>query len=509
MKNNKYIRLLGLLGLFGLFGFFTSCQPRELEFEHEEPQFEIKQNAILIELIAPVGTPADEEIYIFGAFNGLDEDSVIGKVKWQMEKAPASDKKWGIYLFPEDLRNGKTLADGFSFASRRMGGERDINGKPVTHTLNASLGTSNNVSALRWAAYFQTGKIHHEEGPVIYVLDETGFRKLCVYPYFNDKPISNVWPGIPVKGKETVNGIELDYFDMGELYEGLEAYLIFNDNGDNTTQLPAYGPVTLGADTLYLHLTKDGKVEPLSFDGKTYHDGPVLYVLDGLDWGMKTRLHMYASGKDLFGQWPGLEVTGTEKIGRYTYLYFDLGAANEGLVETMILSNRGDSATQLADYGPVTLSGEQYFYISGRTATPIADPENPGDVEWFEPVILPKDSASVDLWFYDATTRTDMYLYAYNQKEFKYYGEWPGKVFAEMDTTVMLGLKLYHAHFDCMTGDTYHLIFNNNGPGEGKAGDWRVLYDIDIDEKENVRYLKLTDGGISELSVVANLPRKE
>ena len=502
MKNNKYIRLLGLLGLLGLFGFFTSCQSRDLEFEHEEPQFEIKPNAILIELIAPVGTPTDEEIYIFGAFNGLDEDSVIGKVKWQLEKAPASDKKWGIYLFPEDFQKG-TLADGFSFASRRMGGERDINGKPVTHTLNAPNGTSNNVSALRWAAYFQTGKIHHD-GPVIYVLDETGFKKLYLHAYQGESPLTGLWPGIPVKGKETVNGIELDYFDLGELNEGLEAMLIFNDNGDNTTQLADYGPVTLGADTLYLHLTKDGKVEPLSFDGKTYHDGPVLYVLDGLDWGMKTRLYMYGS-KEPFGGWPGLAVTGTEKIGRYTYLYFDLGAANEGLVETMILSNRGDNATQLADYGPVTLSGEQYFYISGKTATPIADPENPGDVEWFEPVI---HSASVDLWIYDATTRTDMYLYAYNQKGFEYYGKWPGKVFAEMDTTVMLGLKLYHAHSDCMTGDTYHLIFNN-GLGEGEPGDWRVLYDIDIDEKENVRYLKLTDGGISELSVVANLPRKE
>ncbi len=487
---------------------FFGCQPRDLEFEHEETQFEIKSNAILIELIAPVGTPADEEIYIFGAFNGLDEDSIIGQVKWQMEKAPASDKKWGIYLFPEDFENGKTLADGFSFASRRMGGERDINGKPVTHILNASLGTSNNVSALRWAAYFQTGKIQHD-GPVVYVLDETGFKKLCLYAYQGTSPLAGAWPGMVSRGKETVNGIELDYFDMGELNEGLEAMLIFNDNGDNTTQLKDYGPVTLGEDTLYLHLTKDGKVEPLRFDGKLNHDGPVLYVLDGLDWGMNTRLHMWnASGTPLFGDWPGLEVTGTEKIGRYTYLYFDLGEANEGLVETMILSNKGDEKTQLNAYGPVTLSGEQYVYISGKTAKPITDPENPGDVEWFEPVIQPKDSASVDLWLYDATNSlSSLYVYAWGESEA--IGKWPGKSFVEMDSTVILGLRLYHTQITGFVGDEFHLIFNNNGLGEGEAGDWRVLYDINVKEQENVYYLKIANEGVSELSVVANLPRKE
>lgn len=486
----------------------TSCHPRELEFEHEETQFDIKPNAILIELIAPVGTPTDEEIYIFGAFNGLDEDSVIGQVKWQMEKAPASDKKWGIYLFPEDFKDGVSLADGFSFASRRMGGERDINGKPVTHTLNASLGTSNNVSALRWAAYFQTGKIQHD-GPVIYVLDETGFKKLCLYAYQGLSPLNGAWPGMVSRGKETVNGIELDYFDMGELNEGMEAMLIFNDNGNAATQLKDYGPVILGEDTLYLHLTKDGRVEPLRFDGKLNHDGPILYVLDGLDWGMNTRLHMWnAFGTPLFGEWPGMEVTGTEKIGRYTYLYFDLGAANEGLEETMILSDNGNDQTQLNAYGPITLTGEQYFYISGKTAKLIADPENPGDVEWFEPVILPKDSASVDLWIYDATNSlSSLYVYAWGDGEA--FGAWPGKSFAEMDTTTVLGLRLFHTQINGFVGDNFHLIFNNNGPGEGQAGDWRVLYDISAEKRENVHYLKVANEGVSKLSVVANLPRKE
>ena len=59
-------------------------------------------DAILLEVIMPQGTGADEIIYIAGDFNG-GQDAASGDLKWQMEKAANNDVKWGIYLYPEDF----------------------------------------------------------------------------------------------------------------------------------------------------------------------------------------------------------------------------------------------------------------------------------------------------------------------------------------------------------------------------------------------------------------------
>ena len=506
MKNNKYIRLLGLLGLFGLFGFFFACQPKDLAFEHEATQFEPMANAILIELIAPVGTAVDDEIYIFGAFNGLDEKSALGDIKWQMEKAPASDKKWGIYLFPSDFQDGKTLADGFSFVSKKAGGERDIKGNPVSHKLTASVGSVNNVWADRWAAYFSgDDKIVHN-GPVIYVQDESGFGKLTLYMYGDVNDLNGGWPGMNVTGYETVNGMEFAYFDMGDGNEGLNETIIFSDNGAD--QLADYGPVTLGSEPLYLHITADGKIEEINIDGIIGHDGPVVYVLDGKNWGMNTTLYMWGDVNDLNGGWPGMTVTGTETIGGYTYLYFDLGEANIGLSESLIFSNNG--ATQLGDFpgneNKWTIGEDLYLYMGADGVVQISDPENPGDVEWFDPKAAPKEEALIDIYFHNASSTDTLYFYAWGNAEA--FGAWPGQSSAAMDTTYILGLELLHTQINGFVGDQFHLIVNNNGPGEGEEGDWRVLYDLNAEETQNEYYLKIADEGVSELSVVAKSKRK-
>ncbi|MBR1381396.1 MAG: hypothetical protein IJ554_02875 [Paludibacteraceae bacterium] len=488
------------VGLFLLLAL-TSCKPKDLVFDHEATQFEPMANAILIELIAPVGTAVDDEIYIFGAFNGLDENTAVGAIEWQMEKAPASDKKWGIYLFPSDFKEGKTLADGFSFVSKKAGGERDIKGKPVTHTLTASVGSVNNVWADRWASYFSgDDKILHN-GPVVYVLDESGFGKLTLYMYGDVNDLNGGWPGMSITGYETVNGIELAYFDMGEGNEGLNETLIFSDNGSD--QLGDYGPVTFGSEPLYLHITAEGKVEELSMDGVVGHDGPVVYVLDGKDWGMNTTLYMWGDVNDLNGGWPGMTVTGTETIGEYTYLYFDLGEANVGLKESLILSNNG--ATQLGDFpgndNLWTIGEDLYLYMGADGVVQITDPEHPGDMVWFDPKAAPKEEAVIDLYFHNATeTLGDIQLYAWGNAEA--FGGWPGQSFAAMDTTAILGLELIHTQITGFVGDTYHLIVNN---GNGTQLD---DYTVTAEEAKNEYYLKITDEGVSELSVVAKVRRK-
>lgn len=500
-KRSCRLFIAGLTALAVSAAALTSCQPKDLIFDHEATQFEPMSNAILIELIAPVGTAVDDEIYIFGAFNGLDENTAVGAIEWQMEKAPASDKKWGIYLFPSDFKEGKTLADGFSFVSKKAGGERDIKGKPVTHTLTASVGSVNNVWADRWAAYFSgDDKIIHN-GPVVYVLDESGFGKLTLYMYGDVNDLNGGWPGMSITGYETVNGIELAYFDIGEGNEGLNEMLIFSDNGSD--QLGDYGPVTFGSEPLYLHITAEGKVEELNMDGVVGHDGPVVYVLDGKDWGMNTTLYMWGDVNDLNGGWPGMSVTGTETIGEYTYLYFDLGEANVGLKESLIFSNNG--ATQMGDFPGSdnlwTIGENLYLYMGSDGVVQIADPEHPGDVVWFDPKAAPKEEAVIDLYFHNATdTLGDIQLYAWGNAEA--FGGWPGQSFAAMDTTAILGLELIHTQITGFVGDTYHLIVNN-GNGTQLAD-----YTVTAEEAKNEYYLKITDEGVSELSVVAKSRRK-
>ena len=105
MRANKFFTGLFSLTLCTL--ALISCQQKDLVFDHEKTQFEPISNAVLIELIAPVGTAVDDEIYIFGAFNGLDETTAPGAIQYQMEKAPDTDNKWGILFCQQESRRRK------------------------------------------------------------------------------------------------------------------------------------------------------------------------------------------------------------------------------------------------------------------------------------------------------------------------------------------------------------------------------------------------------------------
>lgn len=75
----KYIcNPLWLLLLF--VAFISSCDKEEIVFDHELPQFELRSDAILLEVIMPQGTGADEIIYIAGDFNG-------GQDVWGIERS--------------------------------------------------------------------------------------------------------------------------------------------------------------------------------------------------------------------------------------------------------------------------------------------------------------------------------------------------------------------------------------------------------------------------------------
>lgn len=472
----------------------VACQPKDIEFDHEAPQFEIRGNAVLIELIPPTGTAVDDDIYIFGPFNGLDENTALEHLEWKLEKAQASDKKWGIYLFPKDFAEGKTLADGFSFVSRKAGGERDINGKTVRHKLDAAVGTRTNVWADRWASYFsgEEQKIKHN-GCVVYVWDESGFDNLYLYLYGEVNDLNGTWPGMAPTGTETVNGVDYVYFDMGEDNNGLSETLIFSDKG--AKQLKDYGPVTFN-DPIYLHILPDGSIEKVSSSSTLEHDGSVVYVLDGMGWGMATTLYMWGEVNDLNGGWPGMKVGGTAAFGDYVYLYFDMGAANDGITEHLIFSNNGSA--KLPDYDDYRIGADIWLYISAGGVTVITDPANPGVDEWHDPTSGPKREAVIDLWFYDATdTLAPLYLYAWGASEI--FGAWPGMPFTQMDSIDMIGLPLLHTAINGFVKDQWNLIVNNGT--EGKLAD----YTVNADDSVNTCYLKVTDSIVTPLQIKAQI----
>ena len=185
MKNIFYLLLL-----MPLMVFVNSCDDKEeIVFDSELPQFELRDNAILLEVIMPQGTTADENIYIVGEFN--DGENAVGQLEWRLEKAGNSDVKWGIYLFPSTFKNSKTLADGFYFVSEKQGKERSVKNEDVSHVLNVSVGTRTNVTVSRWATYFEEEEEPDEsvhDGYVIYVEDNSGWDAMTLYAWGNDLP---------------------------------------------------------------------------------------------------------------------------------------------------------------------------------------------------------------------------------------------------------------------------------------------------------------------------------
>ena len=91
----KYIcNPLWLLLLF--VAFISSCDKEEIVFDHELPQFELRSDAILLEVIMPQGTGADEIIYIAGDFNGgQDAIAPILIMGWFSEKQLVRDLTFG------------------------------------------------------------------------------------------------------------------------------------------------------------------------------------------------------------------------------------------------------------------------------------------------------------------------------------------------------------------------------------------------------------------------------
>ncbi|MDE6391999.1 MAG: starch-binding protein [Muribaculaceae bacterium] len=447
--NISYILMLALLPML------WACSKEEIIFDSELPQFETRAGYQLLEVIVPQNTSATDKIYIAGAFNGGAE-AAAGDPRWELEKAPKTDAKWGIYLNPADFAEGTSLADGYRFISVEQGEERTLANSEALHTEAPAAGSRLNVTVERWAAYFDTpqnpDEIEHD-GYVIYVVDNSGFSDLAMYAW-GDAEAFGGWPGIKMTGTVAIDGTTYKYFDTGEANKGLSVNLIFNDNGGGQ-QLGDYS-VTLDRD-YYLELTPGGVLE-YDPSASVTHDGFAVFVYDQSGWS-DLYLYMWGDTNDLNGAWPGMSPTGTQTINGVTYKYFDLGEANIGQNEHVIL-NDGD-ATQIDDVVVFACDRDVYIELKGGKATEI-DPETyqpSGDTPVTpDPDPTPDpDATYYSIYVEDNTGWDNLYIYAWGDKET--FGGWPGK---ECDRTTTIAGVTYKVWTVAGAGETENLIFNDN-----------------------------------------------
>ena len=342
-------------------GALSSCSDDDIIFDHEQPAFETQADKILLEVILPTGTAADEDVYIAGAFNGENDSTVIGKDQWKLNLSDSTTGKRGIYLDPKTFVGGKTLADGYHFVSSKQRNEVTALNDTVIRTENPGVGTRTNIYVSKWAAYFDpvpTGPTH--DGYVVYVDNQTSWADLYLYMWGDVNDLGGAWPGAKATGTEVVNGTTYTYFDMGEANNGLNEHLIFNNNAG--TQLADYA-YTIDHD-IYLRITDKGVEEV----GKPIeHDGFTVYVNNETGWDA---LYLYQWGdvNNLNGEWPGTQATGTQTINGVEYLYFDMGEANTGLNQNLIFNN--NNGTQLADF-KYTIDHDIYLDVTAKGVTEI------------------------------------------------------------------------------------------------------------------------------------------
>jgi len=202
------------------------------------------------------------------------------------------------------------------------------------------------------------------------------------------------------------------------------------------------------------------------------HDGYVVYVLDETGWA-NLNLYMWGDVNNLNGGWPGMAPTGKQKIGGTEYTYFDMGAANTGLNENLIFNN--GEGSQLADFN-FTIDRDIYLHVTAS-----------GVEEMGEPVTVQHDGFAV--FIVNKTGWDDIALYMWGDVN-NLNGGWPGMA-ATGEQTIKGVTYTYFDMGAANTGLNENLIFNNAGGGSQLA-DYAYTIDHDV-------YLEVTASGVTEI----------
>lgn len=476
MNKKLYSLLLALLTLTGL---MSSCKSDDdIVFDYEQPQFEIRKDAILFEVTTPRGTAATDEIYISGDFNGGDA-SAVGNPTWLMEKAVKNNIKFGVYVYPSQMLPGTSLGSGFHFVSKKGGAEVNKDGAEVMHYENPGVGTRTTIIIDRW----KINSAH--DGYAIFIEDLTGYDEITMYAWADGAAeLFGAWPGKAPSGTETINGVKYKYWDVGEENEGKTYNFIINNNGGGA-QFDLSSGTALTRD-YYYSCSPGGvykEVDPSTYTGgevvertPVYDDGAIIYVqkVDGYE-----SVALYTYDEEIFGAWPGGIPNGEKDFNGVSYYYWYVGAENAGKTINPIVNN-DNQGKQFDLPNGVKLEGKDLYY--GYSAK-----DNKGIV--VDPSTYDGHPDGYGIYVEKYLNYTEYAMYAYGDAEI--FGGWPGA--ASVGEKTINGVTyLYWFTGADNVGKKVNTIINNNNNGEQKD----LLNDMTLDHDY---YIGFPEGKVTEV----------
>ena len=212
------------------------------------------------------------------------------------------------------------------------------------------------------------------------------------------------------------------------------------------------------------------------------HDGFAVYVDDQTGWDVLT-LYMWGDINNLNGDWPGMSVTGTWNHDGVTWKYFDMGEANNGLIENLIFNN-GGAGIQLPDFN-FTIERNVYLRITADGVEEIG----------LEPSVKHDGYA---VFVYDETGWDALNLYMWGDTN-NLNGDWPGMEVTGEQTINGITYK-YFDMGEANTGLGENLIFSNAGASQ--LADFAYTIDHDV-------YLHITTAGVTEIDPATFQPGGE
>lgn len=483
---------------------FVGCKQEELVFEYENIHFETKANAILLELVVPSSTAPTDQIYVIGEFN----DSKISP-EFLMTKHDDTNIKFGIYLYPEDFVNGKTLADGFTFFNMKQGNELLKNNE--LHVLeNAQVGERYTISFGRWAGLgggdepVVPGEYEHcyligniagsgwkpAEPVELEMVGTDIFRGEVTF----ESDATAYFAVLTAKGADNDDWATVNAARWGAgnalLSEGEVLDLQLQDGSDQcVTITPGTYTISVNLATKQIAIGED--VEWTTGGGADKfpvinHDGQdIVFVADMAGWG-EMALYMWGDVNNLDrdggegADWPGLQPDDHFEFNGVTWYYFLMGAANEGKNENMIFNNNGHD--QQTNDAKVTFgAGNEYYYVATGHKEDAVAVEDPTTVKVEEPepepepepgridtvIVTLHDTITTRLYLVDNTTGTKNNIYVwgndYTGTNTEVFGGWPGAAWTSWQKVSFLGTEFYYYEFQGTQGQAVNVIFNGDG----------------------------------------------
>lgn len=351
---------------FPLLFLFVGCNEEKIVNESEPPLFPLREGYELLEVTVPDDTSPNDKIYIIGEFNGGED--AIGNPIWLLERARDYDNKFGIYLDPETFLNGKTLAEGYTFYNTRLGFERNLKGEPVTNTEHPEIGKRINLVVEAWADNFNNtdnpDNITHD-GFTIYVYDLSRWNNLYLYSWGAVNDLHGRWPGMPVTGQQTINGVTYKYFDLGKANSNIGEQHIILNNGAGS-QIDDVVIFNLDQD-IYIELTSTSaiQIDPYNFDPDEPEETYFLYIENETGWN---EFFVYGWGdKELFGPWPGITYNETKEIDGTIYMVFPIGEGGDQ-IHLIFNNGKGEDNGRL-QYDAATIKVDRDYYMTAFPKT--------------------------------------------------------------------------------------------------------------------------------------------